>query len=70
MKGFTEKTYFIVYWLEKKLVIKTMNKSLKFVTNLGWKKFKDYRDVYLNCDVLFLADLFEKIRDKRWKNYV
>ena len=70
MKGFTEKTYFIVYSLEKKLVIKTMNKSLKFVTNLGWKKFKDYRDVYLNCDFLFLADLFEKIRQKCWKNYV
>ena len=40
MKAFTEKTYFAVYWLEKKLVIKTMNKSLKFVTNLGWKKSK------------------------------
>ena len=30
---------------------------------------KDYHDLYLKCDVLLLADVFEKIRNNSLKNY-
>ena len=39
-----------------------------------WSKFeikmmKDYHDLYLECDVLLLADVFEKFRNNSLKNY-
>ena len=30
---------------------------------------KDYHDMYLKCDVLLLADVFEKFRNNSLKNY-
>ena len=33
------------------------------------KKRKVYHDFYLNCDVLLLANIFEKIRNNNLKNY-
>ena len=33
------------------------------------KTMKDYHDLYLKCDVLLLADVFEKCRNKSLKNY-
>ena len=30
---------------------------------------KDYYHLYLKCGVLLLADVFEKFRNKRLKNY-
>ena len=33
------------------------------------KTIKDYHDLYLKCNVLLLADVFEKIRSNSWKNY-
>ena len=33
------------------------------------KTMKDYHDLYLNCDVLLLADAFEKLRINSLKNY-
>ena len=37
---------------------------LRFVTNL-----KDYHDLYLKCDVLLLAVVFEKFMNNSTKNY-
>ena len=39
-----------------------------------WNKFKmktikHYHDIYLECDVSFLADVFEKIRNNSLKYY-
>ena len=39
-----------------------------------WKKFemktmKDYHSLYLKCDILLLADVFEKFRNNSLKNY-
>ena len=30
---------------------------------------KDYHDLYLKCDALFLADFFEKFKHSSLKNY-
>ena len=33
------------------------------------KTMKYYHDLYLKCDVLLLADVFEKIGNNSFKNY-
>ena len=33
------------------------------------KKMKDYHDLQLKCDVLFLADVFKNIRNSSLKNF-
>ena len=33
------------------------------------KTMKDYHDLYLKCDILLLADVFEKLRSNSLKNY-
>ena len=33
------------------------------------KTMEDYQYLYLKCDVLFLADVFEKFRNNSLKNY-
>ena len=52
---------------------KTSGKECKHVSNV-WnnfkmKKMKDYHNLYLKCDVLLLADVFEKFKDNSLKNY-
>ena len=34
------------------------------------KTMKDYHHLHLKCDVLLLADVFEKFRNNSLKNYV
>ena len=48
-------------------------KEYKYILNV-WNKFKmktmkDYHDLYLKCNVLLLADVFEKFRNNSLKNY-
>ena len=48
-------------------------KEFKYVLNV-WNKFemktlKDYHELYLKCDVLLLADVFEKFRNNSLNNY-
>ena len=33
------------------------------------KTMKDYHDLYLKCDILLLADVFEKFRNNSLKKY-
>ena len=52
---------------------KISDEEYEVVLNV-WYKFqmktmKDCRDLYLKCDILLLADLFEKIRKNSLKNY-
>ena len=48
-------------------------KEYEHVLNV-WNKFemktiKDYHDLHLKCDVLLLANIFEKLRNNSLKNY-
>ena len=52
---------------------KISDKEYEHVLNV-WKKIemktmKDYYNLYLKCDALFLADAFEKRRNNSLKNY-
>ena len=51
------------------LVAKKMNIFLMFEKKNEMETMKDYHDWYLKCDVLLLADAFEKIRNNSLKNY-
>ena len=56
------------------LTLRKMNdKEYEYVFKV-WKKFemitmKGYHNLYSKCDVLLLADFFEKFRSNRLKNY-
>ena len=52
---------------------KIADKEYEYVLNV-WSKFemksmKDYQDLYLKCDILLLADVFEKFRNNSSKIY-
>ena len=42
---------------------------LKVWNTFQMKTIKDYHDLYIKCDVLLLADVFEKFRNNSLKNY-
>ena len=52
---------------------KVSDKEYEHVLNVSkkieMKTMKDYHNLYLKCDVLLLADVFEKIRSNSLKNY-
>ena len=51
----------------KKIDDKEYEQVLKICHKFEMKKMKDYQDLYLKCNVLFLADVFEKFRNKSLK---
>ena len=53
----------------KKINDKEYDHFLKVWNKFEMKTMKDYHDLYLKCDVLLLADLFEKITNNSLKNY-
>ena len=48
---------------------KEYDNVLKVWNKYEMKTMKDYHDLYLKCDVLLLADVFEKFRNNSIKNY-
>ena len=54
---------------DKKVSDKEYEHVLKVWNKLEMKTMKDYHDLYLKCDVLLLADVFEKIGNNSFKNY-
>ena len=40
----------------------------RFGTKFEMKTMKDYHNMYLKCDLLLLADVFEKFRNNSLKN--
>ena len=53
----------------KKICDKEYHHVLKVWNKFEMKTMKDYHDLNLKCDVLLLADEFEKFRDNSLKNY-
>ena len=53
----------------KKLSDKEYGHVLKVSNTFQMKKMKDYHELYLKCDVLLLADVFEKFRNSSLKKY-
>ena len=53
----------------RKIVDKEHEHVLNFRNKFEVKTMKYYHDLYLKCDVLWLANVFEKFRKNSWKNY-
>ena len=53
----------------KKLSDKEYGHVLKVSNTFEMTKMKDYHELYLKCDVLLLADVFEKFRNSGLKKY-
>ena len=56
-----EKFYSLL--MHKKIGDKEYQHVLKVWDRFEMKTMKDYYDLYLNCDVLLLADMFENFRN-------
>ena len=46
-----------------------MNMDMFLKDEKRLKTVKDYHDLKLKCNILLLADVFEKLRNKSLKNY-
>ena len=53
----------------RKLSEKIYEYILRDWINFEMKTMEDYHDLYLKCDVLLLADMFENFRNRSLKNY-
>ena len=60
---------FYSFLTSKKISNKAHEHLLKVWNKFEMKTMKDYHDLYLKCDVLLLADVFEKFRNNSLKNY-
>ena len=54
---------------DRKISDKEYEHVLNVWENFEMKAIKDYHDLYLKCDALLLADVFEKFRNNSLKNY-
>ena len=54
---------------DKKISDKEYDHVLKVWNKFEMKTMKDYNNLYLRCDVLLLANVFEKVRNNSVKNY-
>ena len=54
---------------DRKISDKKYEHVLNVWNTFEMKTMKDYHDLYLKCDVLLLADVFEKFRNNSLKNY-
>ena len=63
------KKSFIVFFTCNKISDKEYEHVFKVSDEFEMKTTKDFHDLYLKCDVLLLADIFEKLRNSSLKNY-
>ena len=59
-----KKSFSLAY---KKISDKEVEHAFKFWNKFEIKTIKDYHDLYLNCDAVLLADVFEKFRNNSLK---
>ena len=64
-KNFQARKSFIVPYQVKKNINKEYDHVLKAWNKFEMKKMKEYHDLYLKCDVLLFADVFEIFRNNR-----
>ena len=55
--------------IDRKIIDKVYEHVLNVWNKFEMKTMKDYNDLCLKCDVLLLADVFEKFRGNSLKNY-
>ena len=67
--NYEAKKTFVVHEQVKNIIAKEYEHFLKVWNKFELKTMKDYHDLYLKCDVLLLADVFEKFRNNNLKNY-
>ena len=53
----------------KKIIDKENEHALDVGSTFSVKMMKNYYDFYLKCDVLMLADVFEKCKNSGFKGY-
>ena len=63
------KQNFYILLTSKKISDKNYEHVLEVWNIFQMKTMKDYHDLWLKCDVLLLADVFEKFRNNSLKNY-
>ena len=66
---YSEEKLYSSYIDRYKIVINSMSMFFKVWNTIQIKTMKDYHDLYLKCDVLILADVFEKFESSILKNY-
>ena len=54
---------------DRKIIGKECEHALNVSKKFEMKTMKDYHDLYLKCDVLLLANVFETFRNNSLKNY-
>ena len=54
---------------DNKISDKECEHVIKILDRLEMKAIKHYHKLYVKCNVLLLADVFEKFRNKSLKNY-
>ena len=69
LKNCLAKKSFIAFYQENKINDKVYEHVLKAWNKFEMKTRKDYLDLHLKCDVLLLADVFEKFRNSIFKKY-
>ena len=62
-----EKTYSSL--TDGKISGKEFDNVLNVWNKSEMKTMEDYHDLHLKCDILLLADVFEKVRNNNLKNY-
>ena len=65
----TSKEKFYSSLMNRKITDKEYEHVLNVWNEYDMETMKDYHNLYLKCDVLLLADVFEKFRNNSLKNY-
>ena len=65
----TSKEKFYSLLTGKKISDKEYERVLKVLNKFEMKTIKNYHNLYLKCDVLLLADVFEHFRKNSLKDY-
>ena len=69
ISGFWASCFLSLYFFKKTCSDKPCDHVLKVYNESEIKTKKDSHDLYLKCDVLLLAGVFEKFRNNSLENY-